>query len=146
MVEFVDQDLGGARFERVNLAGSRWHGVFLRGVTITDAWIEDVDISAAVRRLVVNGVDVTDYVQDELERGEFSFLQTLRHLVLAWDRWLSGPVFGEDLVFHGLGYPHGNPEDWRGVGGRVPAGGALRGVGPPPVREPRPRGAPGLAG
>lgn len=38
--------------------------------------------------------------------GEFSYLQTLRHLVFAIDRWITGPVLGEPEPFHRLGYPY----------------------------------------
>ncbi len=43
---------------------------------------------------------------DESVDGEFSFLQTLRHLVFAVDRWITGPVLGEAKPFHRLGYPY----------------------------------------
>jgi hypothetical protein len=36
---------------------------------------------------------------------EYSYLQTLRHLVFAADRWITGPVLGEADQFHPLGYP-----------------------------------------
>ncbi|HZT66859.1 MAG TPA: DinB family protein [Acidimicrobiales bacterium] len=38
--------------------------------------------------------------------GEFSYLQTLRHLVFATDRWITGPVLGRADQFHPLGYPY----------------------------------------
>jgi hypothetical protein len=38
---------------------------------------------------------------------EFSFIQTVRHLVFASDRWLTGPVFGDPApYFHPLGQAH----------------------------------------
>lgn len=44
---------------------------------------------------------------DERVDDEFSFIQTLRHLVMAFDRWLSGPVFGDpEPHFHPLGLPY----------------------------------------
>ena len=43
---------------------------------------------------------------DESVDGEFSYIQTLRHLVFATDRWITGPVLGEPKHFHALGYPH----------------------------------------
>ncbi len=145
MVEYADDDLRGSRFLRVDLSGSRWHGVVLENVRITDAWVESLDISGRIGTLTVNGVDVSDYVSSELDRrhperrmlaatdvdglraawamvgeqaqatvqrarslpdaalnesvdGEFSFLQTLRHLVFATDRWISGPVFDDELA------------------------------------------------
>jgi uncharacterized protein YjbI with pentapeptide repeats len=46
--------------------------------------------------------------------GEFSYIQTLRHLVFAADRWITGPVQGNPQPFHRLGYPHDDPSPWRG--------------------------------
>jgi hypothetical protein len=43
---------------------------------------------------------------DESVDGEYSYLQTLRHLVFAADRWITGPVLGEADQFHPLGYPY----------------------------------------
>ncbi|MEO8107672.1 MAG: DinB family protein [Actinomycetes bacterium] len=42
--------------------------------------------------------------------GEWSFSQTLRHLVLATDLWLSRPVLGVEQPFHPLGLAHANAE------------------------------------
>jgi hypothetical protein len=38
--------------------------------------------------------------------GEWSFLETLRHLVFATDRWITGPVLGRSDNFHRLGMPN----------------------------------------
>ena len=38
--------------------------------------------------------------------GEYSYLQTLRHLVFAIDRWITGPVLGRAEPFHRLGYAY----------------------------------------
>jgi hypothetical protein len=120
---------------------------------VTDAWVHSLDLSGNIQSLVVNGVEVSGYVQAELERrhpelaylnskdvpglqrawakvqeiaaatlhtagrlpratldesvdGEYSYLQTLRHLVFATDRWITGPVLGEAEQFHPLGYPY----------------------------------------
>lgn len=44
---------------------------------------------------------------DEQVNDEFSFIQTLRHLVFGFDRWLTGPVFGDpEPYFHPLGQSH----------------------------------------
>ena len=150
MIEHRDADLTGSRFRNVDLSGARLRSVFLRDVAVTDAWIEDLRIEGEVVSLTVNGVDVTAYVEAELDRrhperpedadglrrawseavaraeamvararrlppalldervdDEFSFIQTLRHLVLASDRWLTGPVFGDpEPYFHPFGQPH----------------------------------------
>ena len=136
--EFWGEDLSGALFRDVDLTGA----------TITHAWLVDVQIDALVDRLVVNGVDVTAYVNERdpwyplramlrpttpadmaatwamldaewnaaIEavqtlseadahakvNDEFSFVQTLRHLVFADDKWFTSPVLGEPLHPSGL--------------------------------------------
>jgi hypothetical protein len=122
-------------------------------VKVSDAWLFDVDISGLVARLTVNGVDVSSYVEAELNRrhperqslapgdpegmrtawrlveefsattleraralrpeqldvsvdDEWSYIETLRHLVFATDRWVTGPVLGERDHFHPLGMPN----------------------------------------
>ncbi len=50
---------------------------------------------------------------DESVDGEFSYVQTLRHLVHATDLWITGPVLAEPEPFHPLGYPSGDPEAGR---------------------------------
>ncbi|WP_434443950.1 DinB family protein [Lentzea sp. E54] len=42
--------------------------------------------------------------------GEWSFAQTLRHLVMATDTWLRGPVFGVEQPYHPLGLPNAEYE------------------------------------
>ncbi len=54
---FWGADMSGARFRDVNFTGAR----------ISHAWVVDVDIDAFVDKLVVNGVDVTDYVNEHDE-------------------------------------------------------------------------------
>jgi DinB superfamily len=147
------RDVSGARFDQVNLSGTRVHGAFLIDTKVTDAWVHSLDLSGNIQSLVVNGVEVAGYVQAELERrhpelgyldskdvpglqrawakvqeiaaatldtarrlppamldesvdDEYSYLQTLRHLVFAVDRWITGPVLGEAEQFHPLGYPY----------------------------------------
>jgi hypothetical protein len=147
------EDHRNARFTEADFSGARFHGVDLSNVTISDAWLIDVDISGLIRNLVVNGVDVTSYVEAELDRRhperallapedpdgvraawktiedfsavtveraralprarldesvneEWSFIETLRHLVFATDRWISGPVLRDANPFHPLGMPN----------------------------------------
>lgn len=143
-------DLQGAVFWGADLSGALFRDVNLTGVRITHALLTDVDIDATVERLVVNGVDVTDYVNErdpwfplramlqptdpadmratwslleaewgatiaeaqalpdgavyESVDGEFSFVQTLRHLVMALDKWFTAPVLGRE--FHPIGLPN----------------------------------------
>ena len=157
MAELTDADLQGSRFWRVDLSGSRLHGVVLQDVKITDAWVSNLDVSGMIDRLVVNEVDVTAFVREELDKRhperrmlratdveglraawamieeraaatvqraralppesldvsvdeEYSYLQTLRHLVMGTDRWITGPVFGDPEPLHPLGYPAEDPE------------------------------------
>lgn len=154
MIEHRDADLTGSRFRNVDLSGTRIRSALLSDVVITDGWLDDVRIEGEVRSLTINGVEVADYVEAELDRRhperkrlrpddvegmrqawdeaiaradatierarrlpvdlldervneEFSFLQTLRHLVMGFDRWLTGPVFGDpEPYFHPIGQPH----------------------------------------
>jgi len=138
--EFWGEDMSGALFRDVDLTGA----------TITHAWLVNVHIDALVDGLVVNGVDVTAYVNERdpwyplrtmlrpatpadmattwamldaewntaiavvqalseadahaKVNDEFSFVQTLRHLVFANDKWFTVPVLGEE--FHPSGLPN----------------------------------------
>jgi len=88
MTEFREQDLTGARFERVSLRGAAFTQVFLndarmRAVDLTGAQIRgatfsgsrmrgvelaDVEISGELQNVVVNGVDIAPLVYAELDR------------------------------------------------------------------------------
>jgi hypothetical protein len=143
-------DLSDAVFWGADLSGARFRDVNLTDVKISHALISNVDIDAMVDRLVVNGVDVTAYVNErdpwhplrsmlrastpqdmrvewtalqdqwaktvsraqalpeaklhESVNGEFTFVQTLRHLVFAIDKWFTSPVLGEP--FDPIGLPN----------------------------------------
>ncbi len=47
--------------------------------------------------------------------GEWSFIETLRHLVMATDAWVGRAVLGEPAPFHPLGLPHTEMGDVPGV-------------------------------
>jgi len=143
--EFLDVNLRGARFVDVDLTGAVMRGVQVEGADIDAPWLLGGNGS-----LVVNGVEVAPYVDDELNhrfpgraerraadpeglrsawaalertwavtlervaampegtvdvsvKGEWSFAQTLRHLVLATDVWLGRAVLHVDQPFHPLG-------------------------------------------
>ena len=150
MPDEFEGDLAGAVFWGADLAGARFRDVNLTGVRISHAWVVDVEIDALVDRLVVNGVDVTDFVNErdpwhplrsmlrvtdvegartswaaleaawadtvaqarrlpddalhESVDGEWSFVQTVRHLVMAIDKWFTAPILGRD--FHPIGLPN----------------------------------------
>jgi hypothetical protein len=146
-------DHKNVRFVEADFTGARFHGVNFSNVRISDAWLLNVDISGLVGKLTVNGIDVSAYVEAELDKRhperlllspsdpdgmreawrtiedfsaatidraralpvhkldvsvdeEWTFIETLRHLVFATDRWLTGPVFGDANPFHPLGMPN----------------------------------------
>ena len=88
MTEFREQDLTGARFERVNLRGATFTqvllcGASLRAVDLSGAQIRgarstqsrmrgvelvDVEIHGELENVVVNGVDIAPLVEAELNR------------------------------------------------------------------------------
>jgi DinB superfamily len=139
MKRFVDEDLSAAEFRECDLSGSRLIGVVM----------QDAEIDGLVTNLVVNGVEVTAYVEAELDRrypvrllirsdvpadlleaarqlqtawaatidrlraspgsehrtvnGEWSALQTLRHLVFVHDTWFGRCVLGSTDLFTPIG-------------------------------------------
>lgn len=158
---FEFRDLSEAVFWGVDLQRSTFRDVDFSGTNISHARLVDVAIDAEIDRLVVNGVDVTDYVNahDEwftlraqirptdvasmrrgwdafdaswagaIERarglgeqpchasvdGEWSFVETLRHLVFATDKWFTAPLLGG--AFDPMGLPNSGSIalDWPGV-------------------------------
>jgi hypothetical protein len=143
----------GARFDVADLRGARFTDCDLTGVTVRDGWLVNVSISGYLSNVTINGVDVTDFVSQELDRrhpervqfregetaddvraiwetierlwaeaagragrlpaaalaeqvaGEWSFEQTLRHLVFITDAWASRTVLDEPMPYHRLGLP-----------------------------------------
>jgi hypothetical protein len=159
MPEEFEGDLAGAVFWGADLSGARFRDINFTDVKISHAWLVGVDIDALVDNVVINGVDVTAYVnerdpwyplramlrpsdpegmraawaaledewaktvtiakalpEDALHQSvndEWSFVQTLRHLVLAMDKWFTAPVLGEP--FHPIGLPHRGSVDFPGL-------------------------------
>lgn len=161
MPEEFEGDLARSVFWGADLRGARFRDVDLTGARISHAFFVDVDIDAMVDRVVINGVDVTAYVNErdpwyplrsmlrastpegmraawaaleaewaktvtraqalpedalhESVGGEFSFVQTLRHLVFCMDKWFTAPVLGES--FDPMGLPNTGSLDfpWPGL-------------------------------
>ncbi len=66
---FTDRDLTGSRFEHVDLSEARFHDLAMSGVRITGAWIQDLVIDGEIDgSLLVNGIDVVPFVEEELNR------------------------------------------------------------------------------
>lgn len=143
----------GACFAGTDFTGANFRDCDLRQVKITDSWLVDVSLSGLVSNLVVNDVDVTAFVEGELDRrhpervqlremrtaddyramwdtierlwaatvaragrlpepalhqrvdGEWSFVETLRHLVMATDRWAGYMILDKPTPYHPLGLP-----------------------------------------
>ena len=68
MTRFYDQDLTGARFERVSLRDAQMKGVDLTGVRMRGVELVDVEIHGELQNVVVNGVDIAPLVEAELNR------------------------------------------------------------------------------
>jgi hypothetical protein len=159
--EFEGRDLSGAVFWGVDLKGATFRDVNLTDTSISHAWLVNVDIDGLVDHVVINGVDVSHYVNErdpwhplranlrptdpegmrakwqDLEQtwastidgarrlsdaqlhesvgGEWSFVQTLRHLLFAMDKWFTAPVL--DAPFHPAGLPNTGSVDfgWPGL-------------------------------
>jgi hypothetical protein len=143
----------GASFTGADFTGANFRDCDLRQVKITDSWLTDVRVSGLVGSFVVNDVDVTAFVEGELDRrhpervqlremrtaddyramwdtierlwadtiaragrlpelalrlrvdDEWSFVETLRHLVLATDKWVGRAILDEPTPYHPLGLP-----------------------------------------
>ncbi|WNV85582.1 DinB family protein [Umezawaea sp. Da 62-37] len=159
--EYTKNDrLRGARIHLSDLTGLEIRDCEVTGLKIVDCYGGDVRIGGAFERVVVHDVDVTAYVEAELDRlhparalardatspedyqaawnavearwsatfdrvrllpesaqheqvdGEWSFVETQRHLLLASDAWLGSAVLEEEAPYHPLGFPYGGmPRD-----------------------------------
>jgi len=129
----------------------------MKGIRITDASLDDADISGDIEGARVNGVEIGPFVRAELDRrnpervklrsdrlgelreawtmledlwartteragglpqelldrrvdGEWSFVETLRHLLFANDCWVARAIHGTRRPYHRWGLP------WSGAG------------------------------
>jgi hypothetical protein len=156
MPEEFEGDLAGAVFWGADLSGAHFRDVNLTDASISHAWLVNVDIDALVEHVVINGVDVTAYVNErdpwyplramlrpstpedmratwaaledawattsthaltlpeatlyESVNGEWSYVQTLRHLIFAMDKWFTAPILGDG--FHPMGMPNSGSVDF----------------------------------
>jgi hypothetical protein len=143
----------GASFTGADFTGANFRDCDLRQVKITDSWLTDVRVSGLVGSFVVNDVDVTAFVEGELDRrhpervqlrqmrtaddhramwdtierlwvetiaragqlpepalrlrvdDEWSFVETLRHLVMATDKWAGRAILDDPAPYHPFGLP-----------------------------------------
>jgi DinB superfamily/Pentapeptide repeats (8 copies) len=157
MPEEFGGDLAGSEFWGADLTGATFRDVNLTDTTISHAWLVNVNVDARVENVVINGVDVTDFVNQrdpwyplramirppatpeaaretwallEAEwaktvavaqalpesmvhrsvNDEWSFVQTIRHLVFAMDKWFTAPILGEG--FDPIGWPNSGSVDF----------------------------------
>ena len=126
-------DLRTASFRQVDLSGSRMRGVYLVGAEIDGEFdglqLCGVEVAplieaeldrrhperAVLRATTRAGIEamwastvervasMPDGTIDVSVDGEWSFIQTLRHLLLATDAWLGKAIFERDKPFHPLG-------------------------------------------
>lgn len=192
MADFIGEDLGGSKFEQVNLgnsefrrvsfAGSRMEradlsGMEIRSVSVAGTRLRDVDfndvvmrgvalseveIHGEIGRVTINGVEIGPLITAELDRrhpdrvkmrptdpdgfregwdvverlwagtvdrargfkpeqlhesvdGEWSFIQTLRHLSFATECWLLRAIHGDPAPYHPLSLPWDEMPETPGV-------------------------------
>jgi hypothetical protein len=154
--EYAETDqFRGARIHLCDLAGLEIRDCEVTGLKIVDCYGGDVYLGGDFARLLVNDVDVTAYVDAELDRrhparvlardaaspddyraawdaietlwaatldrarllpeamlhervnGEWSFVETQRHLLHGSDAWLGNAVLEEQSPYDALGLPYG---------------------------------------
>src|SRR4051794_24138635 len=74
----------GARFTVADLTGTTFVDCDMTGLKVVDSWLVDVDVFGFVRQFVINGVDVSDFVEAELDRRHPERVQ-LRQVASAAD-------------------------------------------------------------
>lgn len=154
--EYAQSDqFRGAHIHLCDLAALEIRDCEVSGLRIVDCYGSDVYLGGDFERVVVNDVDVTAYVEGELDRrhptrvlardaassddyrtawdaietlwaatlerarllpegklheqvnGEWSFVETQRHLLFASDAWLGNAVLEEEAPYHQWGFPAG---------------------------------------
>jgi uncharacterized damage-inducible protein DinB len=172
MADFLDADLRGARFERVNLSGARlravnftdarFHGVNMGGTVLRGVELANVEIYGEFENVSINGVDIWPLVDAELNRrypdrakmrpvdaagfveawdtierlwqgtvdrarrfppemldesvdGEWSFIETLRHLLYASESWVNRVILGDPSPWDALSLPWDEMPDLPGT-------------------------------
>jgi hypothetical protein len=79
-----------ASFTSADLTGAKFRDCDMRQVKIVDSWLVDVNVSGLVGNFVVNDVDVTAFVEAELdrrhpERVQLREMQTADDYRAMWD-------------------------------------------------------------
>lgn len=118
MADFTHADLTGSRFEWVDLSGAD-----LRAVDLADARFRGVNLSGVVMRGVERlwGETVErarrldpDLLHESVDE-EWSFIETLRHLVFATGSWVRRAILGDPSPWDALDLPWDEMADTPGV-------------------------------
>lgn len=160
--EFEDRDLSGSTFWGVGLKNALFRDADFGGSRFFHVAMSNVEIDGVIDHLVVNGVDVTAFVNEhdrwhplramlspededgvrsawanltrewtafhqhavsleaallvESVNGEWSYRDTLRHLLMVHDKWFAWPILGE-RDFSPIGLPNTGSRgfDWPGI-------------------------------
>jgi uncharacterized damage-inducible protein DinB len=101
VIPFVEAELNRRFPGRADRRAADPEGLRAAWAAVERAW------AAAVERVA----QLPDGTQDVSVDGEWSFAQTLRHLVLATDAWLGRAVLELEQPFHPFGQPFDGAED-----------------------------------
>ena len=156
MTDELDSTFRGTRFTNADFTGATFLQCDMQQVRIVGSMITDLHVSGfagEIENVVINDVDVTAFVEAELDRrhpervqlrkvrsaddyramwreierlwsdtlaradrlpeaarhervaGEWSLVETLRHLVMATDIWAGRMILGQPMPYHRLGLP-----------------------------------------
>ena len=101
----VEAELDRRHPQRVRMRPTDAEGYRVAWATLEQLWTVTVE---RARRLP------PDLLHERVD-GEWSFVETLRHLVMATDAWVLRAVLGDPAPYHPLGLPHTEMGDVPGV-------------------------------
>jgi hypothetical protein len=104
----VDAELDRRHPERVHLRARDIDGLVAAFDAIDEMWLPTIERARHHPATVLH----------ERVNGEYSFVETLRHLVFAVDTWINGWLREQPSPFSPLGVPPTDlsPEDWASIG------------------------------
>jgi hypothetical protein len=101
VIPFVEAELNRRFPGRADRRATNPDGLRVAWAALEHSWASTL---ARVTAMPAGVIDVS-------VAGEWSFAQTLRHLILATDMWLGGAVLGIEQPFHPLGLPDTGTKD-----------------------------------
>ena len=139
MTDFSRQDLSGSRSHDVDLKGSDFQNVDLSDAQFRSVGLHRVRMPGVPDRVKMRPTDAAGFREawDVVERlwgetvdrarrldpallnesvdDEWSFIQTLRHLVFATDAWIRRCILGDPSPWHVLGMPWAEAPEWPNI-------------------------------